>query len=142
MPTKDIRVVSPFTVVANRLRTEIREVSRLRGVRAGTVHITQGQEAPVVILVLGGNPQSPGAKKFAIAKPNLLNVALTRAQRRFYVVGERSDWIGLPQFQHLSALPVWPVATHRSAPAQAAERDHRPRRGSPPAHPQRAQWWG
>ncbi len=79
------------------------------------MHTTQGQEAPVVVLVLGGNPQSPNAKTFATAKPNLLNVALTRAQRRFYVVGERPDWIGLPQFQHLSTLPVWPVATQNAA---------------------------
>jgi superfamily I DNA and/or RNA helicase len=116
VPPKDIRVISPFTTVASRLRTEIRKEPRLRGVRAGTVHTTQGQEAPVVVLVLGGNPQSPNAKTFATAKPNLLNVALTRAQRRFYVVGERPDWIGLPQFQHLSTLPVWPVATQNGAP--------------------------
>ena len=69
-------------------------------------HTTQGQEAVVVVLALGGNPQSPGAERFATAKPNLLNVAVTRPKYRFYVVGERRDWVTLPQFQHLSGLPV------------------------------------
>lgn len=73
VPATDVRVISPFRTVANRLREEIQKHSRLKGVRVGTVHTTQGQEAPVVLLVLGGNRQSPGAKKFAIDKPNLLN---------------------------------------------------------------------
>lgn len=44
------------------------------------------------MLVLGGNPKRPGAKAWAAEKPNLLNVAATRAKRRLYVVGNRTEW--------------------------------------------------
>ncbi|AKJ27287.1 DEAD/DEAH box helicase [Caldimonas brevitalea] len=59
----------------------------------GTIHTFQGKEADVVVLLLGGDLARPGAiSGFAAAKPNLLNVALTRAKRRVYVVGEHEQW--------------------------------------------------
>jgi hypothetical protein len=59
LTSSDIIVISPFRDVANAL-------SRLRrqfgpNLRAGTVQTAQGNQARVVILVLGGDPRRPGA---------------------------------------------------------------------------------
>jgi hypothetical protein len=60
--------------------------------RIGTVHTFQGREESVVIFVLGADHASTGSAKWAASKPNLLNVALTRAQHRIYIVGDASLW--------------------------------------------------
>ena len=59
-------------------------------------------------LLLGGNPKTPGSiSRYAAAKPNLLNVALTRAQRRIYVIGDRDHWRKHQYFSDLAdMLPV------------------------------------
>ena len=48
--------------------------------------------ANMVLLLLGGNPDRQGAFHWAAEKPNLLNVALTRARQRVYVNGNRDLW--------------------------------------------------
>ncbi len=88
---EQIALISPFRDVARQLRS----IGRSHGLdvgKLGTVHTAQGKEADVVILVLGGDPQSPGAKAWAAAKPNLLNVAVSRARKRLYVIGDRDAW--------------------------------------------------
>jgi superfamily I DNA/RNA helicase len=69
----------------------------------GTVHTMQGKETDVVILVLGGDPDRPAARRFATREPNLLNVAVTRAKRRLYVIGNRDTWGNEPYFNVLAA---------------------------------------
>ncbi|MOA58091.1 hypothetical protein D3C78_1824150 [compost metagenome] len=64
----------------------------------------QGKEAAVIILVLGGNTESPGARDWAVSEPNLLNVAATRAKRRLYVIGDRNDWQGRSLFCEVMQL--------------------------------------
>ncbi|WP_434114370.1 AAA domain-containing protein [Paraburkholderia caffeinilytica] len=60
--------------------------------RIGTVHTFQGKEESVVVFVLGADHDHAGSADWAAAKPNLLNVAVTRAQHRVFVVGDASLW--------------------------------------------------
>lgn len=93
---EDIYLISPFSQVANELQ---RLGRRYKVKNSGTVHKTQGKEADVVILVLGGDPAKPGAKTWAASKPNLLNVAVSRAKRRLYVIGNKELWGKQPYFK-------------------------------------------
>lgn len=109
----DIYIVTPFVVVADNLRKLIRESGILTGwvegemtwpyERIGTVHTVQGREAEGVILVLGAPlPQQNGARAWAGGRPNLLNVAVTRAKEVLYVVGHRDHWRNAGVFRGLS----------------------------------------
>lgn len=75
--------------------------------RVGTIHTFQGQQRNVVVLVLGGG--SPGARQWAAGTPNLLNVAVTRAQDRLVVVGDWNAWhdVGNARYlaEHLPRVP-------------------------------------
>jgi hypothetical protein len=84
-----VMAIGPFRDVARQLE---QRRWRHRGLRAGTIHTAQGKEADIVILVLGSEPAREGARAWAASKPNLLNVAVSRARRRLYVVGDREAW--------------------------------------------------
>jgi hypothetical protein len=85
-----VMAIAPFRDVARQLAERARQHS---GLRAGTIHTAQGKEADIVILVLGSNPAREGARAWAASRPNLLNVAVSRAKRRLYVIGDRSAWM-------------------------------------------------
>ncbi|HWT93398.1 MAG TPA: DEAD/DEAH box helicase [Solirubrobacteraceae bacterium] len=85
----DVMVIAPFRDVERELRPRRR---RYPDLAAGTIHTAQGREADVVVLILGGDPRKPGAKAWAAEKPNLLNVAASRARRRLYLIGDRGAW--------------------------------------------------
>lgn len=87
----DVFLISPFRDCANRLE-RLADQLGFDTQKTGTVHTTQGKEADVVVLVLGGNPQKPGARGWAASRPNLLNVAVSRAKQRLYVIGDRASW--------------------------------------------------
>ncbi len=89
LPMSEVLAIGPFRDVARRLAERRRAH---RGLRAGTIHTAQGKEADVVILVLGSEPSREGARDWAASKPNLLNVAVSRARRRLYVIGDREAW--------------------------------------------------
>jgi hypothetical protein len=102
-----IRVVSPFREVADQARFVYRDVfggaaehDRERWV--GTVNTVRAGQADTVVLVLGGDPGRPAARRFAIVKPNLVNVALTSARRRLYVIGNTRTWGNEPYFAELA----------------------------------------
>lgn len=100
-PMDQVYLISPFRSVVR----ELREIGKTFGASlAGTVHTVQGKEADIVILVLGGQPSNVGAKAWAASTPNLLNVAVSRARRRLYVVGNRQTWSSHPYFADLSRL--------------------------------------
>ncbi|WP_019644164.1 DEAD/DEAH box helicase [Novispirillum itersonii] len=108
----DIYLVTPFVIVADTLRVlvEREKIAENWGgnswqwarERIGTVHTVQGREAEAVILVLGAPAATQaGARTWAGERPNLLNVAVTRAKECLYVVGNRELWRKAGVFQAL-----------------------------------------
>jgi superfamily I DNA and/or RNA helicase len=97
----NVLLISPFRAVARKLR----EIAVRHSIpHAGTIHVSQGKESDIVILVLGGDARRPGAKEWASEKPNLLNVAVSRAKRRIYIIGNRAEWGEYPNFSDAAAL--------------------------------------
>ncbi|PPK71298.1 AAA domain-containing protein [Actinokineospora auranticolor] len=96
-----VMVIAPFLAVADEVRTRAR---RFPGLVAGTVHVAQGKQADIVVLVLGSDPRRAGSRRWAASKPNLLNVAASRAKRRLYVIGNRELWTGQRHFDVLDRL--------------------------------------
>ncbi|MGH9696566.1 MAG: DEAD/DEAH box helicase [Bryobacteraceae bacterium] len=97
----NILLISPFRAVAR----NVKEIASRHGItQSGTIHVSQGKESDIVILVLGGDPRRLGAKDWASEKPNLLNVAVSRAKRRLFIIGNREEWSQYPNFSDASAL--------------------------------------
>ncbi|KNB54163.1 hypothetical protein AC230_01300 [Streptomyces caatingaensis] len=100
LPRDELYVISPFKDVA------VHAANSLRGLvareRVGTVHTAQGKEADVVIIVLGTHPDATGSRRWAATKPNLLNVAVSRARRRLIVIGNHESWYGQRHFSVLA----------------------------------------
>lgn len=106
----DVYLITPFRNVAHRLRDCILECEALRRGSSekqlieklkksiGTVHTFQGKEADSVIFVLGADQDTQGATRWASSTPNILNVAVTRARYRVYVIGDARVW-ALPYFE-------------------------------------------
>ena len=110
----DLYIVAPFVIVVDSLRKLVRESNLITkwtddprswtSERIGTVHTVQGREAEAVIFVLGAPaPHQTGARNWAGGRPNLLNVAVTRAKERLYVIGNRSLWREAGRFCELDA---------------------------------------
>lgn len=119
---EQILVIAPFRVVANRVRDIFRSVLKESGRysdgkaaeivanQAGTVHTCQGREADVVFLVMGSAPGDAGcgSRNWVNFSPNMLNVAVSRAKRRLYVIGDINDWKqGKYSGQIADVLPVY-----------------------------------
>lgn len=111
----DLYIIAPFVMVVEGMRRAIIEARVLHGwiegdprlwiyERVGTVHTVQGREAEGVIFILGAqSPGRTGARNWAGARPNILNVAVTRAQEALYVVGNRELWKSAGLFRELHA---------------------------------------
>ncbi|MGE7947189.1 AAA domain-containing protein [Lysinibacillus sp. NPDC093688] len=90
-------VITPFTAVKDGLKKAIHlklkplqvpNLSEWLDEAVGTVHTFQGKEADIVYFVTGTDEQTEGAANWTCSKPNLLNVAATRAKKEFYVIGD------------------------------------------------------
>ena len=102
-----IFVISPFVSVASAADQVVRNVlgkDAWKTCPVGTVHRFQGREADIVYLVLGSAPGAvgEGSRAWAASQPNLLNVALTRARARIYVIGDFDAWSRQPYFSRLA----------------------------------------
>ncbi|WP_230371708.1 DEAD/DEAH box helicase [Paludibacterium denitrificans] len=97
-----VYVISPFRKIAQACRKRVSDAG-FGGIECGTVHTFQGKEAHIVFLVLGTaqGQAGSGARSWAASKPNLLNVAVTRAQCRLYVIGDVTQWGQLNYFWNL-----------------------------------------
>ncbi len=96
---EDIYVISPFKSVALYCEDVFKYDKK---VSCGTIHRFQGKEADIVFLVLGSNPSSSGARNWASQRPNMLNVAVTRAKKRFYVIGNKKLWASCNYFSSMA----------------------------------------
>lgn len=103
-------IISPFKEVAKKLQKYLEEqlsapcfkskeeLKAWLKTHVGTVHTFQGKEERNVILILGLSKAKPGAADWASSTPNILNVALTRAKERVYVIGSSEIWGGKRYF--------------------------------------------
>jgi len=97
-------VVDKLTMKTGMSRTELKA---WRGKNVGTVHTFQGKENDIVILVLGCDAAHQGGADWAASKPNLLNVALTRAKNNIFVIGDSNVWADKAGFDVVAqALPA------------------------------------
>ncbi|MCM3543656.1 DEAD/DEAH box helicase [Priestia megaterium] len=94
-------IITPFTKVKTEitklLKSKLKEewvhmderkLNRWIVNSVGTVHTFQGKEADIVYFVVGTDKQSDTAADWSCSKPNLLNVAVSRAKLEFYLVGD------------------------------------------------------
>lgn len=120
----NLYIVTPFVIVQDNLRRELLRSGVLYGwvsnpnawVRehVGTVHTVQGREAATVFFVLGAQASSQsGARAWAGGRPNLVNVAITRAKVSLYVIGNRNLWKSAGVFSVLDRY--LPQASHSGA---------------------------
>ncbi|MEN5436538.1 AAA domain-containing protein [Sphingobacterium faecium] len=98
----DVYIISPFKNIADHCTKHFNSL-KYPHVKCGTVHTFQGKEAKTVIFILGTDQNSGGARKWASQKPNLVNVAVTRAKKNFIIVGNRELWRNQPYFNTLSS---------------------------------------
>ncbi len=99
-------IITPFTAVKEEIKQLLTQnyermttglvsksdFNRWINESVGTVHTFQGKEAAAVIFCLGVDAKSEGSATWATGAPNLINVAVSRAKYRFYVVGDSKIW--------------------------------------------------
>jgi superfamily I DNA and/or RNA helicase len=117
----NVYVITPFSEIAFNLRgnyarilynearkyiynLKIEEIYKWLKKHIGTIHTFQGKQADAVIMCLGLDSNTKGAANWASSKPNLLNVALTRAKYRFVAIGDESIWFNVPYFKELKGI--------------------------------------
>ena len=109
----DIYFITPFTSVRRSLMQRLRPLLKSRlpemdvgaiddwlDSNCGTIHTFQGKEANEVLIVLGcDRQQGMGAAHWVGQKPNIINVAVSRAKHRVGVIGSYELWNRIPHVQ-------------------------------------------
>ena len=109
----DIYIITPFTSVKNSLTRDLRKMLRRYlpetanadidewlSENCGTIHTFQGKEANEVLIVLGcDRQQGMGAAGWVGQKPNIINVAVSRAKFRVGLIGSYELWNSIPYVQ-------------------------------------------
>ncbi|WP_157763095.1 DEAD/DEAH box helicase [Acetobacter persici] len=110
----DVYVICPYRQPIRRLKQMIRSYPARGGFKGidrrsltkwlasnvGTIHTFQGKQAEGVFLMLGaGTGARKAARSWAGNTPNILNVAASRAQRCFYIIGNETAWKNVGSFK-------------------------------------------
>lgn len=80
-----------------KLQNSSKEIEEWLKENCGTIHTFQGKEADEVIIILGCDKKNKGAVSWASKKPNILNVAVSRAKYRLTIIGDKDLW-NVPYF--------------------------------------------
>ncbi|WZY00427.1 AAA domain-containing protein [Bacillus sp. FSL W7-1360] len=106
-------VITPFPIVKEEIKKKLRhknealahlsghpveEINHWIQHNIGTVHTFQGKEADTVVFVVGTDECQTSAANWIVAKPNLINVAVTRAKETIVIIGDRERLSKLPYF--------------------------------------------
>jgi superfamily I DNA and/or RNA helicase len=95
-------VIAPYRAQVAAIRQRLAQAGEM-GVTVDTVDRFQGAERQVILLSFGGTPAEGtrrGGRDF-LADAQRLNVALTRAQRKLILVGDRARLEGEPLLRDL-----------------------------------------
>ncbi|SDO04339.1 DEAD/DEAH box helicase [Alkalicoccus daliensis] len=113
----DVFLITPFKAVAEQLKTELKkqadflasisntnkkEVIRWINRNTGTVHTFQGKEARTVLFIVGTDENQQGAAQWIVSKPNILNVAVTRAKKNFILIGDHNRLKQMSYFKEIN----------------------------------------
>lgn len=101
----NLYIISPFTSVVDGIKAYIKAYKKNTagtslgrcepewlGKNIGTVHTFQGKEANEVIFLLGCDTSSNSQGAVEWVNNNIVNVAVTRAKFRLYVIGDEKVW--------------------------------------------------
>lgn len=96
----NLYIISPFTTVVSGVKDTIKshfqkrniDVSKWVNSNIGTVHKFQGKEANEVIFLLGCDTSNDSKGAITWVNTNIVNVAVTRAKYRLYIIGDIAAW--------------------------------------------------
>lgn len=100
----NVYIISPFKDVVNGLKNDLRSYEYSRkwiNNSIGTIHTFQGKEEKAVIICLGLDKKSEGAANWASEKPNILNVAVSRAKYELVIIGDLNLWGNKEYFNYV-----------------------------------------
>lgn len=101
-----IYIISPFTTVVSGIKKyivsycekhphtkiDLEYMLDYQQKKIGTVHTFQGKEANEVIFLLGCDASEEAKGAITWVNENIVNVAVTRAKYRLYIVGDKEAW--------------------------------------------------
>lgn len=112
----NLYIITPFKAVAEKTKEFLlkeliklklnysqKEIKNWLKDNCGTIHTFQGKETEEVIIILGCDKNSTGAVAWASKKPNILNVAVSRAKYRITIIGDKDLW-NVPYFNTAYSL--------------------------------------